>query len=988
MPNPQPADGRAPAASLQITVVNGDLTFIRQPLVIGHYRSLRLTGTERVMNRLVGGAMEVSLAKGLYPETVGAHQIFVNTQPNMANPLQPPRPEAVIVVGLGEEGKLTGADLVQTVRQSVIGWAQRVWERSGGTAAEFELAATLIGSGGTGIAVGQSAQLVAQGVYEANERLNEQRTKDATDSKRRWPRVNHLHLVELYLDRATEAWRAVRLQAEALPGRFAVSNVVHVGLGALHRPLDSGYRGVDYDFITAETESGPEGEGRIAYTLDTKRARTEVRAQATQSKLLKNLVTTASNHENRDPRIGRTLFQLLVPVEMEPFLAGTTEMQIELDNGTAGIPWELLDAGPEGSGEALPWAIRTKLLRKLQTIDFRSQVRDATGDASALIIGEPECDPKTYRRLPGAREEARAVEAQLKGPGGLQPAQITALISPDDPLKVGADARTVINTLLAKDWRIVHIAGHGEPPEKIGPSPAKSGDTTQFGDPRGVVLSNETFLGPREIRNMRTVPELVFVNCCYLAGRDSDQLLNAGESGCGGPYNRSEFAAGVADALISLGVRCVIAAGWAVEDDPAKTFATTFYEALLGGDRFIDAVGRARHAAYDFGGNTWAAYQCYGDPDWRLQRGVSDAQQPASIVDEYAGVASPRGLVLALNTLEVRSKFQGASPAPQRAKVRHLETQFAELWGGLGDVAEAFGAACVAAGDVPAAIAWYDKALAANDGSASLKTAEQRANLHVRQAWNAVHRETRRRDPLRRRLQSLTSDPAAAVDAVAALRQELEAAEKALAAAAREAETPIGETIRLLETLVALRPTMERHSLLGSAFKRRAMIEAATGNREHARTSVVTMAAHYNDAIKLGVEQRFADVFYPALNGLAGVIASAKPDEPIALSADAISTARESLRTRVQDDPDFWSLVGVTELQVYEAIAAGTLADQLPVILAEYQSLHTRIADTGMWGSVYDQAQFVLPSYRERASERDRAAVDALVKQLEGFAGL
>ena len=45
------------------------------------------------------------------------------------------------------------------------------------------------------------------------------------------------------------------------------------------------------------------------------------------------------------------------------------------------------------------------------------------------------------------------------------------------------------------------------------------------GKPGGVVLSNGTFLGPDEFRNMRTVPELVFVNCCHLASGDADQLL-------------------------------------------------------------------------------------------------------------------------------------------------------------------------------------------------------------------------------------------------------------------------------------------------------------------------------------------------------------------------------------------------------------------------------------------------------------------------------
>ena len=67
------------------------------------------------------------------------------------------------------------------------------------------------------------------------------------------------------------------------------------------------------------------------------------------------------------------------------------------------------------------------------------------------------------------------------------------------------------------------------------------------------------------------------------------------------------------------GVRCVIAAGWAVDDEQAKVFATTFYDQILNGHPFIDAVAEARQAAQALGGNTWAAYQCYGDPDWHLR---------------------------------------------------------------------------------------------------------------------------------------------------------------------------------------------------------------------------------------------------------------------------------------------------------------------------------------------------------------------------------
>ena len=98
-----------------------------------------------------------------------------------------PRPKAVIVVGLGEEGKLQTAAWCAPCVRRVIAWAQRLAENKKGR--DFELAATLIGSGGTGVSAGESARLVAQGVYEANELL-----KDEHDSDRQWPRVSHLIL--------------------------------------------------------------------------------------------------------------------------------------------------------------------------------------------------------------------------------------------------------------------------------------------------------------------------------------------------------------------------------------------------------------------------------------------------------------------------------------------------------------------------------------------------------------------------------------------------------------------------------------------------------------------------------------------------------------------------------------------------------------------------------------------------------------------------
>ena len=57
--------------TLAVTVINGDLTFVRQPLSLGHYRSLKLTGTERVMDQLVNGVMADGLKLAIYPDATG-----------------------------------------------------------------------------------------------------------------------------------------------------------------------------------------------------------------------------------------------------------------------------------------------------------------------------------------------------------------------------------------------------------------------------------------------------------------------------------------------------------------------------------------------------------------------------------------------------------------------------------------------------------------------------------------------------------------------------------------------------------------------------------------------------------------------------------------------------------------------------------------------------------------------------------------------------
>jgi CHAT domain-containing protein len=951
-----------PEHRLSITVVNGDLTFEERALLVGHYRATLLTGTERVIDNLLDRAMSSSLERGVYPVEPGTNRIFINRRVQKGKFWQTPRPEAVIVAGLGQEGKLQSAHILHTVRQAVIAWAERVAER-GGSTSTMSLATTLLASGGTGVTPGQSAQLVAQGVYEANEVIRR------SARPQRLPEVRALRFIELYLSRATEAWEALKMLAHATPTRYTVTEPIVAGAGSLRRPLDSGYRGADYDFITAETRQDVNGNPLIAYALDTKRARTEVHAQATQGRLLRDLVATASSEANNDERISRSLYNLLVPIELESFLASSGETQIEVDKGTAGIPWELLNDTSPAAASRAPWAIRSKLLRKFRTETFRTRVNDADTDAAVLVIGEPQCPPD-YPALPGALAEAKDVATLLKSNRGLEGDRVTGLFAGGD-LSDAPDSRRVVDALFERSWRIVHVAGHGEP-------------VSEKGDRGGVVLSNDTFLGASEIKAMRVVPELVFVNCCHLAAGSRRSLLREPKHGF---YNRATFASGVAQALIEIGVRCVVAAGWAVDDAAASAFATTFYETLLSGQRFIDAVAVARAKAFEFDGNTWAAYQCYGDPDWRFKPQEEWTKaSPHAREDEFDAIGSVEALGLALETMVVQSTFQGVDAAYQLERVRLLEQRWEKMgWSTSNDVAELFASAYAASGDLANAIRWYEAAIATTEGNVSFKAFEQISNLRVRSALKNVSEAASELDRL------VASPPAQgarkrgtrAAGSRGRARQ-LADAKRHVRAATEKARATIRNEMKRLDQLSAFQETVERESMSGSAMKRLAVLETGVGRKEAARRALAAMARHYSRALDLARERKADNAFYPAINLIAAELAlRGGTKQWKGLPASLFDEAWRDVEAKNQDSPGFWSLIAGPELQLYKAVAQGNLPSQATAIVRSLRDVHRRSQGGSEWASVVDTLRFALDPYLARAtSARTKKAIRNVIDQV------
>ena len=132
--------------------------------------------------------------------------------------------------------------------------------------------------------------------------------------------------------------------------------------------------------------------------------------------------------------------------------------------------------------------------------------------------------------------------------------------------------------LYRQPYRIVHISAHG-----VFDLLHRDGRRRS-----GVVLSDGLLITAAEIAAMETVPELVYLSCCHLG--QVDATVRDG----------NKLAASIAGELIEIGVRCVVVAGWAVDDQQAQLFGETFYRSLLQHRQpFGDAVFQARRAVWE-----------------------------------------------------------------------------------------------------------------------------------------------------------------------------------------------------------------------------------------------------------------------------------------------------------------------------------------------------------------------------------------------------
>lgn len=584
---------------LHVRVVHGSLEHAEFPVVVGHYQGMPLDGAEGAVDKCLDGLLKERLLLGAYAEQEGS-AVSIAGGRGCA-------PPGAIVLGLGPAGDVTASKVTRALTQAVLLHVLRVV--GAGTAPKrVGLATVLVGANPLdGLTVPKSVSALVDGVVGALEVL-------ATSVRlRALAHVTTLEIVELYESRAQAALEAVKsFEPPAASGTIVALRKEQ----KLVRRPGARRGGIPADYAkgswlrvdirrTEPPPPPPEGYVALELTSAARRARADRILQQIETETVDGLISEAVSRQTPDPQVANTLYELLLPAELKQDVQDADNLLLLLEPATARYPWEAL-APRDENGDPAPLALDAGMLRQFadpETQEARFRVRPAAG-RYALVVGNPPAGPAPS--LPGAAAEAKRVCEILAAPvDGTPLFDVCPLVwEADDDAAAGADTWTdVINAVYRHEYRIVHIAGHGVFDPR---HPAHS----------GLLIGPDRYLTAQTVAQLAAVPQLVFLNCCYsgvIEDAESDRRRGSVHL----------LAASVARELMSIGVRAVVAAGWTVDDQGALAFAETFYGELVAqGASFGDAVGAARQAAHDRtlpGTMTWAAYQCYGDPEFRLR---------------------------------------------------------------------------------------------------------------------------------------------------------------------------------------------------------------------------------------------------------------------------------------------------------------------------------------------------------------------------------
>ena len=816
--------GETPAI---IEVIHGSLAGAESPILIGSYTADSLRGSAKFLDGLLDGRLEQAYAIGRYPCRPEDAMVFHQADPGR-------KPAGAIVVGLGPIGDLLPGILTRAITHGLLEYARcsnQFLEKDPNRLERLEVSAVLVGTGFTGLTVASGTRCLLDALRRANIAL--ERGKLQT-------RIGRLTIFEELESRAITVVETMRdlLGESRFASVAAFEGRLHDGQGGYCGRSSSGSEDPGTYRVHIVSD-----KGALRFTVVTDRARNVVSAEPSQRQAVDGLIRSVTGTTREQPGLSRALFELLVPNGIKEMVSDLRTLTLSVDPEAAAYPWELMHDNDHL--EEPPLATRVELIRQLASIHGRDRMATVQNN-QVFIVGDTQSG---LIELPGAQAEARTVADCF----ARENYEINDLYR--------ASPVEVFETLFNGNYRFIHLAGHGVVNDK------QTGMT-------GMVLGPNTYLTSAQISKLRSVPEFIFINCCHLGSMAPEAEPRWGD-----------LAVNLATACIEMGCKSVIAAGWAVDDLAASTFAGIFYQGMFNGFRFAKAVQFARSETHRLhpNTNTWGAFQAYGDDRYRFPV-VARAYSP---IKEYV---HPSHIIADLNMLSARIKD---ATRKERAgyyldKIEAIEEAARGTDFRHAGVREGLAVAWSELNNRERAISHYRAALNFEDAGLSLHALEQLANLEIRQGATLLTEKDKDKQ--------------------------------------QQGDAYMQAGWQRLNLLITMGPTVERLSLLGSYWKRMAQACSILGKTEQIRECSLGMQNGYWRAAELSYQRTGNWDYYPLLNSLDGAFLSAACGERGPFDArqeqlpELLTAAAENGRRRFREDRQFFHALAEIEAERIRAL--------------------------------------------------------------------
>jgi len=757
---------------VQLVVTHGDLKYAQYPVLAGHFEHDAILSTERAIDRQLNGDLSRLHSLGLYPGAIGSNQVVLAEDCNQSF-------KGSVIVGLGVSGELSGFLLMTSIEKGVSRYLTIlnrpcVSDNSEGQDDPIGLSVIAIANSYGGLSTDSSVRAIVLGVQRANRNI-----RSIYGSKIKV--IEEVEIIELYHDKALSILMAVQRLEASESKEF---NVVFRDRG-LHSTIGRRWR-MPYDnssdwwtriSVTEQSvnEDFPEGEKEIRMSISTTGASEKVEIVPSNDMNLEILLEEMTMKNQYSPEIAKTMYELLIPFSFKEELKRQNNISWILDLSSAEYPWEMM----QEDLESVPLCIHSGMIRQLATMNFRERIAKVT-ERTALVVGDPFLNG-FFPQLSGAKNEAELVASLLK------------TFNYQTESLINSTAPNVLVKLVSKNHKIIHLAGHG---------------VFQFGPRKatGMIIGNNSFLTASQIGGMSCTAELVFVNCCYLGKMDSNAEVTS--------QQRNKFAANIGTQLINNGVRAVIVAGWAVDDAAALEFANQFYLNMLNGVNFGEAVKRARKRIFEEYGkrsNTWGAFQCYGDPFYKLTEEFGSAKSKS-------GFLITEELEIELQNLLQTLEANDYEPKQLKERLQEIETMIGKTATSNDAIKEYTASIYAGLGDYHSACACFDELLSSESSRYSTRVLEQNCNLRIKMYV-----------------------------------QDFKAGKISLEEILPKIDNVIGQ----IRALLLFGDTAERKSLLGSAYKRKMYLLNGTKKKEMLSSLEEAVSSYQSASEKNGMSDPY-----------------------------------------------------------------------------------------------------------------------------------